>query len=172
MLTEDTDEYSLYNLTGSPVQPLVVTVKVNNMDLKMELDTGASVSIISKATYNHHWPQGQALALRESHVKLKTYSGEQVAVKGVMDVTVQYNEQTEQLQLVVARGNGPSLLGRDWLMTLKLDWTQLCANHVCSSLSLQGILDKCTSIFDSKLGTLNDTTVTIHLHSTTSLLQS
>ena len=76
MLTEDTDEYSLYNLTRSPVQPLVVSVKVNNVDLKMELDTGASVSIISEATYNHHWPQGQAPALRESHVKLKTYTGE------------------------------------------------------------------------------------------------
>ena len=88
MLTEDTDEYSLYNLTGSPVQPLMVSVKVNNVDLKMELDTGASVSIISEATYNHHWPQGQAPALQESHAKLKTYSGEQVAVKGVMDVTV------------------------------------------------------------------------------------
>ena len=132
----------------------------------MELDTGASVSIISEATYNHHWPQRQAPALRESHVKLKTYSGEQVAVKGVMDVTVQYNEQTEQLQLVVARGNGSSSLGRDWLMTLKLDWTQLCANHVCSSLSLQGILDEHSSVFDSKLGTLNDTTVTIHLDPT------
>ena len=158
MLTEDTDEYSLYSLTGSPVQPLVVSVKVNNVDLQMELDTGASVSIISE--------RGQAPALRESHVKLKTYSGEQVAVKGVMDVTVQYNEQTEQLQLVVARGNGPSLLGRDWLMSLKLDWTQLCANHVCSSLSLQGILDEHSSVFDSKLGTLNDTTVTIHLDPT------
>ena len=78
---------------------------VNNVDLKMELDTGTSVSIISEATYNHHWPQGQAPALRESHVKLKTYSGEQVAVKGVVDVTVQYNDQTEQLQLMVARGN-------------------------------------------------------------------
>ena len=73
---------------------------------------------------------------------------------------------TKQLPLVVDCGNGPSLLGRDWLMTLKLDWTQLCANHVCSSLSLQGILDKHSSIFDSKLATLNDTTVTIHLYPT------
>ena len=52
MLTEDTDEYSLYNLTGSSVQPLVVTVKVNNVDVKMELDTEASLSIISEAIYN------------------------------------------------------------------------------------------------------------------------
>ena len=89
-----------------------------------------------------------------------------MAIKGVMDVTVQYNEQTEQLQLVMAHGNGPSLLGRDWLMTLKLDWTQLCANHVCSSLSLQGILDEHSSVFDSKLETLNDTTVTIRLDPT------
>ena len=71
VLTEDTHECSLYNLTGSAVQPLVVTVKVNNVNLKMELDTGASVSIISKANYNQLWPQGQAPILRESHVKLK-----------------------------------------------------------------------------------------------------
>ena len=63
VLTEDTDEYSLYNLIGSTVQPLAVTVKVNNVDLKMELDTGASVSIISKATYNQLWPQGQVPVL-------------------------------------------------------------------------------------------------------------
>ena len=55
VLTEDTDEYSLYNLTGSAIQPLVVTVKINNADLKMELDTVASVSLISKATYNQLW---------------------------------------------------------------------------------------------------------------------
>ena len=123
VLTEETNEYSLCNLNGSAVQPLVVTVKVNNVDLKMDLDTGASVSIISKATYNQLWAQGQAPALRESRIKLKTYSGEQVAVKGVMDVTIEVNKQTKQLPLVVACGNGPSLLGRDWLMTLKLDWT-------------------------------------------------
>ena len=46
MLTEDTDEYSLYNLTGSTIQPLVVTVKINNADLKMELDTVASINYL------------------------------------------------------------------------------------------------------------------------------
>ena len=58
-----------------------------------------------------------------------------MAVKGVIDVTVQYNKQTEQLQLVVACGNGPSLLGRDWLKTFKLDWTQLCVLTIYVLLS-------------------------------------
>ena len=80
-------------------------------------------------------------------------------MKGVIKVEVQYKDQCEQLQLVVAQGNGPSLFGRDWLMKLHLDWTQLCANHVCYSLSLQDILDEHSSVFSSELGTLKDTTV-------------
>ena len=57
MLTEYINDYSWNNLTGPLVQPLAVSVKVNNMDLVMELDTGASVSIISEAAYNHLWLQ-------------------------------------------------------------------------------------------------------------------
>ena len=87
----------------------------------MELDTGASVSIVSEATFNRLWPQGEAPAMHESQVKLKTYSGEQLTVKGMIEVEVQYADQQAQLQLVVARGNGPSLFGRDWLRKIHLD---------------------------------------------------
>ena len=104
--------------------------------------------------------------MQESQVKLKTYSGEQLIVKGVIEVEVQYVDQQAQLQLVVARGNGPSLFGRDWLMKIRLDWIQLCANHVCYSLSLQGILDVYSSVFSPELGTLKDTSVTISLDHT------
>ena len=156
----------MYNLTGPAVKPLVVSVKLNSVDLEMELDTRASISVIGEATYNGLWLKGKAPAIQESQVKLKTYSGEQLSVKGVIKVEVQYKDQCEQLQLVVARGNGPSLFGRDWLMTLRLDWTQLCANHVCYSLSLQGILDEHSSVFSSELGTLKDTTLSISLDPT------
>ena len=64
---------------------------------------------------------------------------------------------------MVVCGNGPSLFGKDWLTKLKLDWTQLCANHVCYSLSLQDILDEYSSVFDLELGTLKDIAVTIHI---------
>ena len=156
----------MYNLAGPPVKPLEVSVKLNNRDLEMELDTGASVSIISEATFNRLWPQEEAPAMHESQVKLKTYSGEQLTVKGMIEVEVQYADQQAQLQLVVARGNGPSLFGRDWLRKIHLDWTQLCANHVCYSLSLQGILDEYSSVFSPELGTLKDTSVTISLDHT------
>ena len=51
VLTEDLSEYSMYNLTGTLIKPLKVIVRVDNMELEMEVDTGASLSIVSKDTY-------------------------------------------------------------------------------------------------------------------------
>jgi len=33
------------------------------------------------------------------------------------------------LQLVVATGRGLNLLGRDWHVKIRLDWTEMCNNH-------------------------------------------
>ena len=80
-----------------------------------------------------------------------------------MAVDVQYKDQKAHLQLVVATGQEPSLLGRDWLSKIHLDWTELCNNHACYSLSLQDILDVNSSVFSPELGTLKDATATIQL---------
>ena len=85
-------------------------------------------------------------------------------MKGVTAVQVHYKDRREQL--VIARGNGPSLFGRDWLIKLQLDYTQLCTNNACYSLSLQGILDEYTTVFSSDLGTLKGTSMTISLDPT------
>ncbi|MCY3927857.1 MAG: retroviral-like aspartic protease family protein [Acidobacteria bacterium] len=163
ILTEDSTDYSMYNLTGASVKPLKVIVRVNNVELDMEVDTGASVSIISEETYNRLWPEGQKPSLQESNITLRTYSGEQIAVKGALEVGVQYEDQTARLQLAVATGRGPSLLGRDWLSKIRLNWTELCTNHACYSLSLQDILDRNSSVFSPELGTLKGVTATIQL---------
>ena len=132
----------MYNLTEVSLKPLKVTVCVDNVELDMEVDTGASVSIISEETYNRLWPEGQQSSLQESAITLRTYSGEQLSIKGTLPVDIQHKDQKACLQLVVATGRGPSLLGRDWLSKIRLDWTELCNNHACYSLSLQDILDE------------------------------
>ena len=40
---------------------------------------------------------------------------------GTVDVVVKYGDQTAILPLLVVKGEGPSLLGRNWLAALKLD---------------------------------------------------
>ena len=55
IVREEEDDYSVYHVTGTPVNPFLVTVSIINTSVEMEVDTGASVSIISEATYNHLW---------------------------------------------------------------------------------------------------------------------
>ena len=51
-VSDSSDCNNLFTLqVGAQTKPLTVTVKVNNCDLEMEVDTGASLSIISEATY-------------------------------------------------------------------------------------------------------------------------
>jgi hypothetical protein len=45
---------------------------------------------------------------------LKTCSGDEVTVYGELSVTVEYEEQKVTLPLLVVKGGGQSLLGRDW----------------------------------------------------------
>ena len=43
-------------------------------------------------------------------------------VKGSMMAQVCYGDEEANLSLLVVKDGGPSLLGRDWLQHLKLDW--------------------------------------------------
>ena len=109
----------------------------------MPLAPVVSTPLISEQTYNQLWPQDQRQNLQLTAVKLCTYNGEQLNVKDVITVEVQYNGQSELLPLIVANEQRPSLLGRDWLT-----WTGLnCAITMCVILSLQGIFADYSILF-------------------------
>ena len=97
---------------------------INGKKLSMELDTGAEVSIISEKTREETFPEEK---LRPSDLKLKTYTNEPMKVTGTLNVKVQYEDQVKKLALVVTAGNGPSLLGRNWLNHINLNWKKLFA---------------------------------------------
>ena len=80
------------------------------------------------------WPQK---SLQQATTVLRTYSGEQLSGCGCMNVEVVYGHQQITLPLLVIKGNGPSLLGRDWLSQLMLNWREICTvNTVQDSLCL------------------------------------
>ena len=106
--------------------PLKVTVNVNETRLPMEVDTGAAVSIISDATLKAMFP---ALKIYRSNLLLKTYTEEQIPLVGNIHVHVKYGSQEAKLVLVVIQGDGPTLLGHNWLKYIKLDWNKITAIH-------------------------------------------
>ena len=90
-------------------------------EIPMEVDTGAGVSIIPFSTWRSHFPD---LPLQSSAIQLKTNTNEKLSVLGQHDVTVRYGDQVQKLMITVVDGDSTSLLGRDWLKQLRLNWTQ------------------------------------------------
>ena len=126
--------YSLYHVSAGTAAPICAIVKVNGTNLRMEVDTGASLSLVSEATYLNLW-QSNPPQLQPTEKVLSTYSGESLEVLGSLSVFVEYGEQKSQLELLVIAGSGPSLLGHDCLLAIKLDWSYLHYMAVSESLA-------------------------------------
>lgn len=137
-----------------------VPVTLNGAETTMELDTGATLSIISEKTYNALWSELKP-QLKPTPTRLRTYTGERIVVKGSINVDALYQSQQANLDLLVVAGDGPSLLGRDWLQHFKLNWHSI--QYTATTDSLQNILDKHSTVFGEDLGHIKDAPATIHL---------
>ena len=124
----------------------------------MELDTGASLSVISEQTF-------QSIAsptdkLQPTDITLTTYTGQSLSILGTYDVQVCYQSQVHTLPLVVVQGQGPSLFGRNWLEKIKLDWNSI---HTLQNISVSPLSDKYAPLFADKLGLLRSATAKLYV---------
>ena len=95
---------------------------VDGCEVPMEIDTGASRSIISESMFRSIRPKRKLVA---SKVKVSTYSKEPLPVVGALNVNVVYRGQTHELVLLVVKGSGPTLFGRNWMRVICLDWQHI-----------------------------------------------
>ena len=88
---------------------------------------------------------------------LCTYTGENITVKCSLDVKVSYKYQEAKLTLTIVDGAGPTLLGRDWLRHLRLNWSTL--NHIRNKdrSELQTLLTTHSALFAEGLGQIKGT---------------
>ena len=158
---ESKEEYQMYHVRSPSSRPLQVTITANGKPLLMEVDTGVSVSIVSEETYNFLREGQSSLELQRSSVRLQTYTGEPIAVVGSIEVPVEHKGQLVSLPLIVTQGSGPTLLGRNWLSTLELDWHTIFS--VQTSRTLQELLEEKEEVFRTGLGTLEGVTAKIYV---------
>ncbi|KAL1444211.1 hypothetical protein MTO96_041866 [Rhipicephalus appendiculatus] len=117
---QEDNEMMLYAVhhAGLTKQPYQVELMLGRKRVQMQVDTGAAVSLISEDL----WKQlVNPPPLTPSTVKLKTYGGAPLEVKGQAEVPVEYNGRRKILPVVVVPGNKPALLGRDWIQDLDVD---------------------------------------------------
>ncbi|CAI5647636.1 unnamed protein product [Oreochromis niloticus] len=125
---EDECVFNIFNLVGfnrCRAEPIYATIQVNGKELQMEVDTGASASVISQATYYSLWHSVGAPAHQESEISLRQYTGECIPLLGAIEVHAAYQGQETAATLLVVKGEGPSLLGRDLLQKICLNWREI-----------------------------------------------
>lgn len=113
------------------VPEIMIEVTVNGCSLQMELDTGASVSLISHELYQKLELNTE---LKHTDIVLNTITGQRLDVIGKCKVQVEYKTQRyNNLILYVVESDGPPLLGRDWLMNIKIDWPSIRSLNVVTN---------------------------------------
>ena len=122
-----TTTYSL--LLTNPLNLTYLDVFLNNVPVKMELDTGASVSVINEPTYRSIQEQTSALPLQPTETKLRTYTGDSIQVLGMVNIKVRYGEREFVLPAHIVNGGGPNLMGRDWLAEFEVSLSDLKVIH-------------------------------------------
>ena len=105
----------------------------------MEVDTGSAVSIDLKRL-----KERKLASAIEANTILFVYSDEQLALMGEIQVRVKYQTQEVLLLSVVAEGDKPVLLKRNWLEKL----------NVFQVNALDGLISKYRVLFEKGYGHL------------------
>ena len=149
--------------TDRKVEPYLVSVDISGATHQMEIDTGSAVTLVSEATFSKLWHPGKPPRLENTPIRLRTYSGEELRVVGRAVVRVKCGGKEEvELGLVVVGGKGPSLLGRDWLNRLRLDWRKIRMLNATSN-RFDALLAKHSNLFRDELGTIKGTTAKLYV---------
>ena len=146
--------FVIKSLQGGNNKGIYLDLMVNGAPLRMELDTVADVTLVSEKVWKE---QLGAFPLQNTEIRLRTYTGEPLSLKGEAMVTVTYNDQVTQLPLLVVQGSGPSLFGKNWFRAIQLNWSEIKK----VTTELESLLSRYSELFQEGLGTVKDYTVTL-----------
>ena len=157
---EDKTAWPMFTIVDSHARckEFIVPVLIDGKSVDMELDTGASVTIVPKSVWNDVLA---AKPLQQTDVKLRSYSGHEIPVVGEAKVQVSFGNQEAHLPIIVTANDGPVLMGRNWLSVLKLNWKEIKQISQESSDTIENLTTKNAPMFDGGLGTIKG--VTAHL---------
>ncbi|XP_064476854.1 uncharacterized protein K02A2.6-like [Ornithodoros turicata] len=145
------DVYGVFQITAE--EPAVrVSVEVNGQPLEMEVDSGAVCLMVNERTFRRLRLSKHKLQLCE--LRLRTYSQQELRVLGSATVNACYKGRQERLRVVVVKGAGVSLLGRDWFKALGIEVKihRLDAGVKNLGSSTTPVLRKYAKVFQPGLG--------------------
>ncbi|KAK4314476.1 hypothetical protein Pmani_014181 [Petrolisthes manimaculis] len=153
--------YTICNVSSLKNSAIEVPMEVQSRYLTMQVDTGAAISLISKSTYKMMF---SGIPLEKFKKRLTTYTGQVIKVYGCAKVDVKYGDQRVScLPLVVVEQDGPSLLGRNWLAHIRLDWPNICS---VMQDRVDDVLAEYPEVFRCNLGEYKGSPVKLYIEKT------
>ncbi|GFX80082.1 uncharacterized protein K02A2.6 [Trichonephila clavipes] len=158
---EDKNRIPLYELKiqdcilheEEPKQPpIMINLKIENKSCSMELDTGGVVSVMSIGNFR----KISNRQIKPTNIVFKTYKGDSLIPLGYVTVRVQYKNQKVNLNVYIVKENLDTILGREWLYKIHLDWLAIKAFRAKTEQNLNNLLREYKDIFDDKLGEISN----------------
>lgn len=149
-----TDDTALFKVETTPkAGAYFVSVGIDGKQVKMQVDTGAAVSVMSKSEFRKMFPHKQC---QKTNVRLTAYNGSSIPIRGRVQVRVTYEGKDHTLPLIIARDVKslvmPNLLGRDWLSQVRLNSRHVTAvNTVTTAMPLK---QKYDGVFEKGFGVI------------------
>jgi hypothetical protein len=148
-------------------EPIWVTPKIQGKRIKMELDTGAAVSVLPFSDYERHF---RHMPLEETSMVLKAYGNHKIVPEGKLSVKVEYEDQQVQTQIHVVKLDGPALFGRDLLALIKLNWTEIYKVHAdrlpIPNQQIKKLKADYKEVFNNDMGKLTGMKAQLHVKDT------
>ena len=144
-------------------KPYIINLKVKDKNINFEVDTGASVTLINKETYEGNWNKQQA-PLKPCNTILRTYTGDDIKVLGKIEMLTEHKKNKEIVPIIVVEGSGPNLLGRDLIRKLNMEKDILkvpCPVNLLTSANKSIIVNKHANLFNNEMGLVKNHPATL-----------
>ncbi|XP_031338139.1 uncharacterized protein K02A2.6-like [Photinus pyralis] len=150
----ESDDQTFFNLifnSKNSDKPITLNVKIDNVNLKMEVDTGSAISVINSVVLKELFPNKK---VQNTQLKLKAYTGDFIIPNGYIKVNASYNGISKMLKLYVVDNGGPPLLGRSWCRELEIPILCSSINAITAIDIRNKLVQEFPNVFAEGLGTL------------------
>lgn len=154
----ETENYALFNLDVK-TDPITIDVMIDNHKMSLQLDTGASYSVVPEKLYKNTFNEKD---LKATNRIFTLYTGGTITPLGVINCSVHFENKTKPLDLYVIKDAvGPPLLGRDFFKAFNLKISNL--HHLSVSPDLNHLINKYGNVFSAGIGTFVKSCIKINL---------
>ena len=119
--SSDEDFAYVFAVHPSMDKEALVTVQLDNVPVKMMIDSGATINILDKSTYNKTLAKSHP-SLYHINTKIYTYgANDPLPVRGAFNTAIRYKDRSTLTKVIVADSpNAGALLSRETAMALGL----------------------------------------------------